>query len=96
MRAILTKQLCELLNPLLPQRVANISLLKAIAGVMISIGLVTAPALATQDDKSPSKRFTAERVFDMEYANDPQVSPDAKTITLCGNSSACKRRIVSL
>lgn len=37
------------------------------------------PALADDhDDKS--KRFTAERVFDIEYASDPQVSPDGKTI----------------
>jgi acylaminoacyl-peptidase len=47
---------------------------------MLSIGLVAAPALAKQDNKTPSKRFTAQRVFDMEYANDPQVSPDGKTI----------------
>jgi len=38
-----------------------------------------APALA-KDDEAPSKRFTAERVFDMEYATDPQVSPDGKTV----------------
>lgn len=58
----------------------SINLTRAIAGMMISIGLFTAPVLATQDNKIPSKRFTAERVFDMEYANDPQVSPDGKTI----------------
>ena len=31
-------------------------------------------------DASISKRFTADRVFDVEYATDPQVSPDGKTI----------------
>ena len=39
----------------------------------------TGAALAKEDD-APSKRFTAERVFDMEYATDPQVSPDGKTV----------------
>jgi dipeptidyl aminopeptidase/acylaminoacyl peptidase len=47
---------------------------------MISIGLFTLPVLAAKDNKKPSKRFTAERVFDMKYAKDPQVSPDGKTI----------------
>lgn len=28
----------------------------------------------------PSKRFTAERVFDMEYATNPEISPDGKSI----------------
>jgi len=41
--------------------------------------LACAPALA-ETDEAPSKRFTAERVFDVEYATDPQVSPDGKTI----------------
>ncbi|HAY07951.1 MAG TPA: S9 family peptidase, partial [Hyphomonas sp.] len=35
---------------------------------------------AHADEKAPSKRFTAERVFDIEYATDPQISPDGKTI----------------
>lgn len=52
----------------------------SILWLMISFSLITAPVLAKPDNKSPSKRFTAERVFDMEYANDPQVSPDGTTI----------------
>jgi len=47
--------------------------------------LVAQMALA-KDDKAPSKRFTAERVFDMEYASDPQVSPDGKTIVYVRHS----------
>ena len=43
------------------------------------------PAFA-KDDEAPSKRFTAERVFDMEYATDPQVSPDGKTIVYVRHS----------
>ncbi|MEO0549078.1 MAG: S9 family peptidase [Pseudomonadota bacterium] len=37
------------------------------------------PALA-KDDHEALNRFTAERVFDLEYASDPQVSPDGETI----------------
>lgn len=80
MHAIQPKQYCELLKSALPQKVKNISLKQAIVWLTISIVFVTTPALATSDNKKPSKQFTAERVFDMEYANDPQVSPDGKTI----------------
>ncbi len=41
--------------------------------------LTTGPA-AAREGTAPSKRFTAERVFDMEYATDPQISPDGKTL----------------
>ncbi|MBA4337315.1 MAG: S9 family peptidase [Hyphomonas sp.] len=33
-----------------------------------------------------SKRFTADRVFDIEYAADPQISPDGKTIVYVRHS----------
>ena len=74
------KQLCGALTPKLLLRFENMRWVQTIAWLMISIGLVAAPALAIADNKKPSKRFTAERVFDMEYANDPQVSPDGKTV----------------
>ncbi len=81
MRTTPLNEQCGSPAPELPQRFTTIRLFQAIVWLMISIGLVTtAPALATQDNKKPSKRFTAERVFDMEYAKDPQVSPDGKTI----------------
>lgn len=35
-------------------------------------------AFASEDNNS--QKFTAERVFDLEYADDPQVSPDGSTI----------------
>lgn len=44
----------------------------------LAAALAVLPAAA--DETAPSKRFTAERVFDMEYASDPQISPDGKTI----------------
>ncbi len=34
-------------------------------------------ALAQEDD---ARKFTAERVFDLEYADDPQISPNGRTI----------------
>lgn len=42
--------------------------------------LLSAGTAIAKEDEAPSKRFTAERVFDMEYATDPQVSPDGKTV----------------
>jgi acylaminoacyl-peptidase len=50
---------------------------------------LAAPAVADTDtDKKDkdSKRFTAERVFDIEYATDPQISPDGKTIVYVRHS----------
>jgi dipeptidyl aminopeptidase/acylaminoacyl peptidase len=80
MRAKHCQQFGECINPNLSQRFTDINLFQAIVWLMIFIGLATTPALAAKDNKTPSKRFTAERVFDMEYAYDPQVSPDGKTI----------------
>lgn len=55
--------------------------LRILAAASLSLLLAATPAIAdTKKDKAPSKRFTAERVFDMEYAADPQISPDGKTI----------------
>ena len=42
-------------------------------------------SFATEND-TPSKRFTAMRVFDMEYATDPQISPDGKQIAYVRHS----------
>jgi dipeptidyl aminopeptidase/acylaminoacyl peptidase len=41
------------------------------------------PSFATAalaDEGEDAHRFTAERVFDLEYADDPQISPDGSTI----------------
>ncbi|ABI77888.1 peptidase, S9A/B/C family [Hyphomonas neptunium ATCC 15444] len=54
---------------------------RTLAVASLAFMLAASPAVAdTAKDTTPSKRFTAERVFDMEYASDPQVSPDGKTI----------------
>lgn len=50
-----------------------------LAAVIIG-GLLSAPALAHEHGADTSRKFTAERVFDIEYATDPQVSPDGETI----------------
>ena len=58
-----------------------LSLMKARTSWFLTItALITTATFAVEDNKTPSKRFTAERVFDMEYANDPQVSPDGTNI----------------
>lgn len=54
---------------------------RTLAVASLTLMLAASPAFANpKKDPTPSKRFTAERVFDMEYAMDPQVSPDGKTI----------------
>ena len=58
---------------------------KQLAMAAVAALLSATPALA-KDDDAPSKRFTAERVFDMEYATDPQVSPDGKTVVYVRHS----------
>ena len=51
----------------------------------VSVMMVAGSAVA-KDDEAPSRRFTADRVFDMEYASDPQVSPDGKSIAYVRHS----------
>ncbi|MGI9323938.1 MAG: S9 family peptidase [Pseudomonadales bacterium] len=47
---------------------------------LLGLGLaVSAPAFATDTDAETSL-FTSARVFDLEYAADPQISPDGRTI----------------
>tara|TARA_R110000751_G_scaffold2632_2_gene13978 strand:+ start:12218 stop:14302 length:2085 start_codon:yes stop_codon:yes gene_type:complete len=48
--------------------------------------LLLAGAAAAKEDEAPSKRFTADRVFDIEYATDPQISPDGKTVAYVRHS----------
>lgn len=45
-----------------------------------ALSVVVAPLAAADDHEDSSNRFTAERVFDIEYASDPQISPDGETI----------------
>ena len=47
---------------------------------------LTLPALADQHEDKDSRRFTAERVFDLEYATSPQISPDGSKIVYVRHS----------
>ncbi|MFN3212525.1 MAG: prolyl oligopeptidase family serine peptidase [Henriciella sp.] len=52
---------------------------RTIFGLMVG-GMAIMPALADDGAEDTSRKFTAERVFDIEYASDPQISPDGETI----------------
>ena len=54
--------------------------LKRAIGAILVCGLLSTPALADDHGADESRKFTAERVFDIEYASDPQISPDGETI----------------
>jgi len=58
---------------------------KFIVLIVLTSLLVITKGRATEKD-TPSKRFTAMRVFDMEYATDPQISPDGKKIAYVRHS----------
>ncbi|MEL6363766.1 MAG: S9 family peptidase [Pseudomonadota bacterium] len=51
----------------------------------LGAGLAAAGAGFAQD-ANEKPRFTAERVFDLEYADDPQISPDGDTIVYARRS----------
>jgi len=53
--------------------------------IFISL-LLTAYNSLADEKKTPSKSFSAMRVFDMEYATDPQISPDGKLIAYVRHS----------
>ena len=48
------------------------------------VACATTPAYGADkradEDTADTRKFTAERVFDLEYADDPQISPDGETI----------------
>ena len=50
------------------------------AAAGLTAALAVTSALGQEDTADDSKRFTAERVFDIEYATGPQISPDGKAI----------------
>ena len=57
-----------------------------LAGVCL-LGLGAAPVLAQdKSDEDNSRRFTADRVFDIEYATSPQISPDGSKIVYVRHS----------
>lgn len=49
-------------------------------GSLAALGILAGPAIADGHEEDTSRKFTAERVFDIEYAADPQISPDGRTI----------------
>ena len=48
--------------------------------------LLAATNIVAKENQPKSKRFTAERVFDIEYASDPQISPDGESIAYVRHS----------
>lgn len=55
-----------------------------IAGAALALA---APAVAQENgEETDDRKFTAERVFDLEFANDPQISPDGRTIVYARTS----------
>jgi len=59
--------------------------LKYVLAALAALGFA-APAAAGDDDADASRKFTAERVFDIEIARDPQISPDGSTIAYARTS----------
>lgn len=56
-------------------------------GATAVIAIFAASAFAAEkDDADNPRKFTAERVFDLEYADDPQISPDGKMIVYARHS----------
>lgn len=53
---------------------------KFLIGGALVTSLLALPAIADDHERAESRAFTAERVFDIEYASDPQISPDGETI----------------
>ena len=49
-----------------------------LAGVFISASFTHQSIFA--EDQQDARKFTSERVFDLEYASSPQISPDGRTI----------------
>jgi len=61
------------------------SLLKYLSFCLAFI-LSSASVIAAENSDSSNRKFTAERVFDLEFARDPQISPDGKTIAYARTS----------
>lgn len=62
--------------------------LKSIIGLTALIASL--PAYASAQATLSPNRFTAQRVFDLEYANDPQISPDGRVIVYVRQSMDLK------
>ncbi len=56
------------------------------AVVAVAAAALSAPAKSLADGAEENRRFTAERVFDIEFARDPRISPDGRTIVYARTS----------
>jgi len=54
--------------------------------LIVLSSLLSITSSLAAEKSTPSKRFTAMRVFDMEYASDPQISPNGKQIAYVRHS----------
>ncbi|MEQ9317439.1 MAG: S9 family peptidase, partial [Henriciella sp.] len=55
-------------------------------GLTLALAALAAPSALADDHEDTSRRFTAERVFDIEYATSPQISPDGSKIVYVRHS----------
>ena len=49
-------------------------------GAITILAMVNDSAFSADDDPVDARKFTSERIFDLEYADSPQISPYGKTI----------------
>ena len=64
----------------------RLSVLAAVCGLLAVNSAAGAGSTVSNQAEQPSKRFTAERVFDIEYASDPQISPNGKKVAYIRHS----------
>jgi len=70
--------------------------MKAIFAMILAALTVITGTVSNAIAEQKDNRFTAERVFDLEYAGDPQISPDGRTIIYARKSmDRIKDRVVS-
>lgn len=55
--------------------------------LILLIALPTVPAFADNHLRAPDRKFDAMDVFELEYASDPQVSPDGKSVIYARRSN---------
>jgi acylaminoacyl-peptidase len=54
--------------------------------ISLAIVLLATNVIASENSQTDNRLFTAERIFDLEFANDPQISPDGRTIAYARTS----------
>ncbi|HET7269441.1 MAG TPA: S9 family peptidase [Oleiagrimonas sp.] len=67
------------------RRSGTVTLGALLATAALAMMLVSMPAMARSADQ-PSDRFTLARIFDLQWAQDPQISPDGKQIVFVRGS----------